>query len=430
MDELKVDIPWRQSLSKREKDAFCCGYRAAKEKAIQKAQTAKNDSKAKEEIQSDTDAANLPLLARNVAIIRCVFPEDSQIKRLQAIISTSDAVRLFQDHAVRGALTKMRFLAAVGAAGASEELGLSVWEAAKADIDKMKKDEWCSYFQPHCQCRSPREGRIRNAPSSTAPIVQKVPPFALVPCCAPYTPEMGSGALWERVFVLHGSGDTGWVCSEEFQEVWHFMMQMDQDKAVQEAAVLSTSQAELQVKLEDEASSTAQLYLAEIDNDLGVVHAEQVEAGDDEHNGKRKRKRTASASGQSEYNKAVALQCRGRVPKDTSGRVLSGPRVDSVAAEIKKLQSPDWASRHLISKTAFIRLTKSIVQEILQERYAGDKRPDVKFTTDALMLLQEAAEWKATDHMAAANKVAHHGRRVTLKPSDFKLLTWLKEHGT
>ena len=162
---------------------------------------------------------------------------------------------------------------------------------------------------------------------------------------------------------------------------------------------------------------------------MGVVHAEQVEAGDDEHNGKRKRKRTASASGQSEYNKAVALQRRGRVPKDTSGRVLSGPRVDSVAAEIKKLQSPDWASRHLIPKTAFIRLTKSIVQEILQERYAGDKRPDVKFTTDALMLLQEAAEWKATDHMAAANKVAHHGRRVTLKPSDFKLLTWLKEHG-
>ena len=159
-----------------------------------------------------------------------------------------------------------------------------------------------------------------------------------------------------------------------------------------------------------------------------MVHAEQVEAGDDEHNGKRKRKRTASASGQSEYNKAVALQRRGRVPKDTSGRVLSvsGPRVDSVAAEIKKLQSPDWASRHLIPKTAFIRLTKSIVQEILQERYAGDKRPDVKFTTDALMLLQEAAEWKATDHMAAANKVAHHGRRVT----DFKLLTWLKEHGT
>ena len=204
----------------------------------------------------------MPLLARNVAIIRCVFPEDSQIKRLQAIISTSDAVRLFQDHAVRGALTKMRFLAAVGAAGASEELGLSVWEAAKADIDKMRKDEWCSYFQPHCQCRSPREGRIRNAPSSTAPIVQKVPPFALVPCCAPYTPEMGSGALWKRVFVLHGSGDTGWVCSEEFQEVWHFMMQMDQDKAVQEAAVLSTIQAELQVKLEDEASSTAQLYLA------------------------------------------------------------------------------------------------------------------------------------------------------------------------
>ena len=70
------------------------------------------------------------------------------------------------------------------------------------------------------------------------------------------------------------------------------------------------------------------------------------------------------------------MQRRGRVPKDTSGRVLSGPRVDSVAAEIKKLQSPDWASRHLIPKTAFIR----IVQEILQERYPSDKRRDVKFT--------------------------------------------------
>ncbi|OLQ04574.1 hypothetical protein AK812_SmicGene12344 [Symbiodinium microadriaticum] len=132
-------------------------------------------------------------------------------------------------------------------------------------------------------------------------MVQKVPPFALVPCYAPYTPEIGSGALWKRVLVLHGSGDAsaGWVCSEEFQDVWHFMMQMD--NAVREASVLSTPQAVLQVKLEDEASSTAQLYLAlyfgadlreseEIDNDLGVVHAEQAEVGDDEHNGKKKRK--------------------------------------------------------------------------------------------------------------------------------------------
>ena len=38
------------------------------------------------------------------------------------------------------------------------------------------------------------------------------------------------------------------------------MMQMD--NAVREASVLSTPQAVLQVKLEDEASSTAQLYLA------------------------------------------------------------------------------------------------------------------------------------------------------------------------
>ena len=30
--------------------------------------------------------------------------------------------------------------------------------------------------------------------------------------------------------------------------------------------------------------------LQEIDNDLGVVHAEQAEVGDDEHNGKKKRK--------------------------------------------------------------------------------------------------------------------------------------------
>ena len=114
-----------------------------------------------EEIQTGAAAADLPLLARIIFHHQVLFDRgfsDQDIAGDNFHIGCRPPV---PRPCRPWCLDQDEIPSCHWSSGASEELGLSVREAAKADTDKMRKDEWCRYFQPHCQCRSLREGRIR-----------------------------------------------------------------------------------------------------------------------------------------------------------------------------------------------------------------------------------------------------------------------------
>ena len=78
-------------------------------------------------------------------------------------------------------------------------------------------------------------------------------------------------------------------------------------------------------------------------------------------------------------------------------------------AQIRKYQK---SVHHLIPRLAFQRLIKQLTQS---------KNPDVRFQTDALLALQEAAESYLVGIFQDANLCAIHGGRVTVMQKDLHL---------
>lgn len=81
---------------------------------------------------------------------------------------------------------------------------------------------------------------------------------------------------------------------------------------------------------------------------------------------------------------------------------------------IKKLQN---STALCIPRLPFSRLVKEIFLETGQDR---------KIQVEALLALQEAAEYYLTNLFEDANRCAHHARRVTLFPKDMRLVLDIK----
>ena len=77
--------------------------------------------------------------------------------------------------------------------------------------------------------------------------------------------------------------------------------------------------------------------------------------------------------------------------------------------EIRKLQS---STNLLIRKLPFQRLVKEI---------AGDLKQDLRFQSNAILALQEAAEAYLVGVFEDTNLCALHARRVTIMPKDLQL---------
>lgn len=81
---------------------------------------------------------------------------------------------------------------------------------------------------------------------------------------------------------------------------------------------------------------------------------------------------------------------------------------------IRKLQN---STTLCIPRLPFSRLIKEILMEV-----GGDRRVQV----EALLALQEAAEYYLTYLFEDANRCAHHARRVTVLPKDMRLVLDIK----
>ena len=82
--------------------------------------------------------------------------------------------------------------------------------------------------------------------------------------------------------------------------------------------------------------------------------------------------------------------------------------------EIKKYQ----ASGDLLLPKAPFQL---LVREVVQERMN-----DLRIQKEAFEVLQQAAENHLVEVMSAADLLAHHAKRITLKREDVILVRWLK----
>ena len=105
-------------------------------------------------------------------------------------------------------------------------------------------------------------------------------------------------------------------------------------------------------------------------------------------------------------------------PTPTDLRKLK-PRSRCVAREINKLQGPN-APTLLIPRVSFQKLVREIMTHDLG-------KGSLKFQSDALVVLQECAEWHITDLMAKAVKLTSHRKRVTLTSEDVKLVMELSK---
>ena len=95
-----------------------------------------------------------------------------------------------------------------------------------------------------------------------------------------------------------------------------------------------------------------------------------------------------------------------------------GPRNRSVMKEIRKLQGPN-APTFLIPRLSFQKLVREIMTDLGQS--------SLKFHSDALVVLQECAEWHISDLMARAQKLTSHRKRATLTSEDVKLVMELSK---
>ena len=82
--------------------------------------------------------------------------------------------------------------------------------------------------------------------------------------------------------------------------------------------------------------------------------------------------------------------------------------------EIKKYQ----ASGDLLLPNAPCQL---LVREVVQERMN-----DLRIQKEAFEVLQQAAENHLVEVLTAANLIAHHAKRITLKRADVRVVRWLK----
>lgn len=101
-------------------------------------------------------------------------------------------------------------------------------------------------------------------------------------------------------------------------------------------------------------------------------------------------------------------------PAQPARRLTRGAAVER---EIARLQSPS-APATLVPRLAFSRLVRQLLDE--------NGSPDVRITSQAVGLLQEVSEWYVTNHFAAAQVCALHGKRKTVSPQDFTLLKRLR----
>jgi len=116
--------------------------------------------------------------------------------------------------------------------------------------------------------------------------------------------------------------------------------------------------------------------------------------------------------------KTTSTEASRRSKKPTVGGVKKPHRYrpGTVALrEIRRYQGHgEYGTGFLIKKLPFQR----VVREVAQQK---DFPPDLRFTADALLALQTAAEHHLVKIMEEANLCAIHARRVTILPKDMVL---------
>lgn len=111
----------------------------------------------------------------------------------------------------------------------------------------------------------------------------------------------------------------------------------------------------------------------------------------------------------------IAAEKRARVMGNNLVRRRCKPGVNAIR-EIRKHQS---GYNLLMSKSSVIRLVKEIAQLM---------KADVRFTFDAIMTIQEAAEAYIVKMFEGSNLCAIHAKRVTIAPKDIKLTRHFQEN--
>ena len=107
--------------------------------------------------------------------------------------------------------------------------------------------------------------------------------------------------------------------------------------------------------------------------------------------------------------------------RDARGRHVDGPRLQRAEAEVRRLQACDGPET-LTSRVAFAR----IVRDVMDKEGGQEKR----ISSEALRLLQFAAETHATETLVAWGKLAIHAKRITPDERDCAMLRWVQSHFT
>ena len=120
----------------------------------------------------------------------------------------------------------------------------------------------------------------------------------------------------------------------------------------------------------------------------------------------------------------LKTKARKSVKKDRpAGASLRGPLkgcsyVRKVEAEIHRLRSPG-GPEFLVPRASFCNLVK---EELTKQKADG-----IRISSEALKLLQWAAEGHVSEHLSRAAHVAGHGKRQTIMSKDFALVKYFQQ---
>ena len=105
--------------------------------------------------------------------------------------------------------------------------------------------------------------------------------------------------------------------------------------------------------------------------------------------------------------------------RNAFGRLVDGPRQQRTEDEVTRLQACDGPET-LTSRVVFAR----IVRDVMDKEGGQEKR----ISSEALSLLQFAAQTHATETLAAWGKLAMHAKRITPDERDCAMLRWVQSH--